>query len=114
MKIKKLYEWVNDSESASYEFEDLEGDITLFRLTSHSVVDLSEPGEFYVCDENDIDPDILDNKSNDLYLITVTTNSDNIDEEKSRSECDEKNNMFIVAVKDDSKCRLVSAAPFNR
>jgi len=37
------------------------GTMTLYRLTSHPVVDLSAPGEFYVSKLEDVDPDLLEN-----------------------------------------------------
>ena len=49
-----------------------------------------------------------------MYLITVTCGSDNIDTNKSQQECDEKGTNSIVAVKDDSKCKVVSANSWNR
>lgn len=106
---------INESEATAnrYKFQSLTGDVTLFRLTSHPVVDLSEPGEYYVCDKADVNPDLLDKKGDEMFLITITTNSNNIDTNKSQQECDKLNNPSIVAIKDDSQCEVISATPFK-
>lgn len=100
------------NESELNEFRKLTGEVTLYRLTSHPVVDLSEPGEYYVCDKKSISPDLLDKKGSEMFLLTVTCNADNIDDEKSQMECDSKGNKSIVAVKDDSKCKFIGVAPY--
>jgi hypothetical protein len=119
---------INESEESDYssfdemeeaenfddcKFSDLGGNVTLYRLTSHPVVDLSEPGEYYVCDKGDLDPNLLDKPGTKLYLITVTCDSSNIDASKSQKECQDKSNNSIVAVMDDTKCKFVSCVPFN-
>src|SRR5581483_12279322 len=57
----------------------LSGEVELYRLTSHPVVDLSEPGEYYVCDKAALDPKLLDNphSATELFVITVKTDSSN-------------------------------------
>ena len=110
----KLNENIEAPVDTKYKYQDLTGEVTLYRLTSHPVVDLSEPGEYYVCDQADVNPDLLDRPGSEMYLITVTCGSDNIDTAKSQQECDEKGINSIVAVKDDSKCKVVSANSWNR
>jgi hypothetical protein len=88
------------------------GDMTLYRLTSHPVVDLSAPGEYYVKSLEDVSPEFLDEKGDgDYFLITVKCPSDNIDMEKSEEECAKHNCDCIVAIKDDSRCEVVSVEP---
>jgi hypothetical protein len=115
MKLKSFNTFsVSESSSASsYKYQTLSGQITLYRLTSHSVVDLTQPGEYYVCDESAISSDILDNKGDNLYLTTVTCDADNIDTEKSQEECSRLSNPFIVAVKDESACEVTSIEPYK-
>ena len=93
---------------------ELSGEVTLYRLTSHPVVDLSSPGEYYVCDKADVDPNLLDkSEGEELYLITVKCNSNNIDLKKSEEECTNLGNNSIVAVKDDKQCQIVSVQPYG-
>jgi hypothetical protein len=90
-------------------------ELTLYRLTSHPVIDLSNPGEFYFSDSSKVNPDFLDNKkSNNFYLITVKCNSSNIDHEKSKLECDKLNCDCVVAVKDDKSCEVISVEPYKK
>ncbi len=100
--------------STEIKAENLTGEVTLYRLTSHPVVDLSSPGEYYVCDKSDVDPKLLDNsEGNELYLITVKCNSNNIDLQKSKTEANSLGNGSIVAVKDDKQCQVVSVQPYG-
>ena len=34
----------------------LEGEVTLYRLTSHPGVDMEQPGKYYVCDKAELNP----------------------------------------------------------
>ncbi len=52
MKIKRF------NESLSIKAENIDGDVILYRLSSHSVIDLSEPGEYYVSSKSELDPEI--------------------------------------------------------
>lgn len=107
MKIKRF------NESLSIKAENIDGEITLYRLSSHSVIDLSEPGEYYVTSKSELDPEMLKNKkSKELFIIKVKTDSSNIDLEKSEKECSKFNNTKIVAVKNDNKCKLISVEPY--
>lgn len=111
--INENAELVND-EAVAIKASELTGEVTLYRLTSHPVVDLSSPGEYYVCDKADVDPNILDKKEgSELYLLTVKTNSDNIDLQESEKEASEHGNDSIVAVKDSSKCKVISVEPYG-
>ncbi len=92
---------------------ELTGEVTLYRLTSHSVVDLSEPGEFYFTDREKVNPDFLENKGSELYLITAKCDSSNIDVQKSEMECGNLDCDCIVAVKDDSKVEVLSVEPYK-
>ena|ERR1035437_3294015 len=112
-KIKSFKNFENKSINESCGCESMQGEINLYRLTSHPIVNLSEPGEYYVCDEDSVDPNLLDNNEGDLFLICVKTNSDNIDIEKSKIECERLGNDCIVAVKDDSLCKVESVNPYN-
>ena len=122
MRLKKFNKFkINESEEimeapveTGSKASTLTGEITLYRLTSHSVVDLSSPGEYYVSDKADIDPSILDNKeSSELYLITVTCDSSNIDLDKSELEIANLGNDSIVAVKSDNNCHIISVTPYG-
>ena len=90
------------------------GSMTLYRLTSHPVVDLSAPGEFYVSKLEDVNPDLLENPGNELFLLTVECPADNVDTEKSEQECAKHNCECIVAVKDDTKCEVVKVEPYKK
>jgi len=90
------------------------GSMTLYRLTSHPVVDLSAPGEFYVSKLEDVNPDLLENPGTELFLLTVECPADNVDKEKSEQECAKHNCECIVAVKDDTKCEVVKVEPFQK
>jgi hypothetical protein len=89
------------------------GSMTLYRLTSHPVVDLSAPGEFYVSKLEDVDPDLLENPGNELFLLTVECPADNVDTEKSEQECAKHDCECIVAVKDDTKCEVIKVEPYK-
>ena len=63
MKLKKFDSFLNE------DLQDLQGpqdsivdtptgEVTLYRLTSHSVVDLNDPGEFYVNSPESVDPNL--------------------------------------------------------
>ena len=105
----KLNEAVNVNKASK-----LKGKVTLYRLTSHHVVDLSRPGEYYVCDKSDVDADLLNKKGKDLYLITVTCDESNIDLDNSDKECAKLDCDCIVSVKDDEKCEIVSVVPYTK
>lgn len=105
----------NDSvDSPSCKASSLTGEVTLYRLTSHPVVDLSQPGEFYFSDSSKVNSEFLKNKeSNELFLITVKCNSSNIDIEKSEMECGKLSCDCVVAVKDDKSCEIISVEPYK-
>ncbi len=117
--VKNFNSFINediDSESTPMECKccSLSGEITLYRLTSHPVIDLSTPGEFYVCDESAIDPDLLERKEGDeLFLITVKCDASNINMEQSEKECVILENPNIIAVNNDSDCEIISVTPYN-
>ena len=90
----------------------LSGDVTLYRLTSHSVVDLDEPGSYYMSSKSEVDPDHLEKKGKSLYLITVKCPSSNIDLDKSEKEIAKLKCSSVVVVKDDKKCDLVKVEPY--
>lgn len=115
MRLKRFNKFkINESVATESKASTLTGEVTLYRLTSHPVVDLSQPGEYYVCDKGDIDPNILDKKEgSELYLITVTCDSSNIDLDKSEMEVANLRNDSIVAVKDDNKCKVISVTPYG-
>lgn len=122
MRLKKFNKFkINESEElmeapveTGSKASTLTGEVTLYRLTSHPVVDLSSPGEYYVCDKGDIDPTILDKKEgSELYLITVTCDSSNIDLDKSELEIANLGNDSIVAVKSDNDCKVISVTPYG-
>lgn len=104
----------NENATVACKASELTGEVTLYRLTSHPVVDLASPGEYYVCDKGDVDPNILDNKEgSELYLITVKTDSSNVDVDSSEKESARLNHESIVAVKDSSKCKVLGVAPYG-
>ena len=63
MKIKRF------NESLSIKAENIDGDVILYRLSSHSVIDLSEPGgsinvdNYYRYNEANYDPDNIETKT---------------------------------------------------
>ena len=110
----KINENIDSAETpSSYKASSLTGEVTLYRLTSHSVLDLSEPGEFYFSDREKVNPDFLENKGSELYLITAKCDSSNIDVQKSEMECGKLDCDCIVAVKDDSKVEVLSVEPYK-
>lgn len=115
MRLKKFNTFkINESVATESKASTLTGEVTLYRLTSHPVVDLSEPGEYYVCDKGDLDPNLLDKKEGtELYLITVTCDANNIDLDKSEAEVAKLENDSIVAVKDDNACKVMSVTPYG-
>lgn len=112
MRIKKYNKFsINESESKSSK---LNGEITLYRLSSHKIINLLEPGNFYVTTKSKLNTDFLKKKTKELYLITVKCDSSNIDIDKSEIECAKLNCDYIVVVKDDKKCELVKVEPFSK
>jgi hypothetical protein len=87
--------------------------VTLYRLTSHSVVDLNDPGEFYVKNKKDVDPKMLEKKGKVLFLITVKCSESNIDLDGSDKES-AKHNKKVIVVKDSKKCDIVEVVPFKQ
>lgn len=88
-------------------------DVTLYRLTSHSVVDLNDPGEFYVKSKGDVDPKMLGKKGKDLFLIKVKCPDSNIDLDESDKES-AKHNKKVIVVKDSKKCDIIEVVPFKQ
>lgn len=86
--------------------------IKLYRLTSHAILDLNDPGEFYVKSQNDIDPKMLDKKGKDLFVITVECPSSNIDLDKSDKES-ALHNIKVYVVKDSKKCEVIKVEPYK-
>ena len=86
--------------------------IKLYRLTSHAVVDLNDPGEFYVKSQKDIDPKMLNKKSKNLFVITVECPSSNIDLDKSEKES-ALHNAKVYVVKDSKKCDVIKVEPYK-
>lgn len=111
MKIFRFNNYNNINEGCKA--ASLSGSITLYRLTSHDVVDLSNPGEYYVCDKADISPDFLEKKGEYLYLITVECDSSNVDVSASESECAKLGADCIVAVKNDDQCDVITVEPYS-
>ena len=109
MKISRFNNYnINESCKAA----SLTGEVTLYRLTSHDVVDLAAPGEYYVCDEADINPSLLKKQDGDLYLITVKCDSSNINVDESEKECAKHESECIVAVNDDKSCEIITVEPY--
>ncbi len=105
MKIKRF------NEAATEKHEN----VNLYRLSAYPVIDLSEPGDYYVTSKSALDSKLLKSKGKkgDLYVINVKTNSNNIDLDKSDVERAKFNNNKIVVVKDDKKCELIKVEPFK-
>lgn len=103
----------NSESPVTCKASELTGEVTLYRLTSHAVVDMSEPGEFYFSDKEKVNPEFLENKGTDLYLITAKCDASNIDLDKSEMECGKLDCDCIVAVKDDSKVEVLSVEPYK-
>lgn len=115
MRLKKFNQFgINESvKDVKSKASELKGEVTLYRLTSHSVVDLEQPGEYYVCNKSEVDPDLLEKSGDELFLITVTCDSSNIDLDESEKECARLDCDCIVAVKDDKKCKVKSVEPYK-
>ena len=113
MKLKNFSNFQKVYEAFESKASKLSGEVTLYRLTSHPVVDLSDPGEFYVSSQSDIDPKLLEKPGSELFLITVKTTSDNIDLDESEKECVKHNVDSIVSVKDSEKCEVVKVEPYK-
>ena len=111
MKLKKFN---NFKLNEDLDIVEPTGEVTLYRLTSHSVVDLSDPGEFYVNSQQALDPSLLDKPGTDLFVITVTTDGSNIDTEGSEKEAAKHNNESVVMVKDSTKCEIVTIVPYTK
>ncbi len=110
MKLIKPFNRFKTNESVDLESNDM---IKLYRLTS-AVINMSEPGDFYFSDPEKVNPDFLKNKDIDkLFLTTVECDVDNIDTERSKKESEKFNCDCIVVVKDDKKCKFVSAEPYE-
>lgn len=116
MTLKKFNQFVNESIEGSEDMapERPVGNVTLYRLTSHSVVDLSDPGEFYVDSLEAVDPSLLDKPGQELFLITVITDSSNIDEEGSKAEAEKLGNESIIMVKDSALCEVEKVEPYKK
>jgi len=116
MKLKKFNNFLNESLEGPQDtvVDTPTGEVTLYRLTSHSVVDLNDPGEFYVNSQESLDPSLLDKPGTDLFVITVTTDGSNIDTEGSEKEATKHNNESIVMVKDSTKCEVVTIVPYTK
>ena len=102
-KASKISKVVSDGHST----------LALYRLTSHPVLDLSEPGEYYVYVKSDINPSMLDKKGKDMFIITVNCPASNVDLDKSEMECAKHDCDSIVVVKDDKKCEVISVEPYD-
>jgi hypothetical protein len=116
MKLKKFNNFLNENLEGPEDtvLNTPTGEVTLYRLTSHSVVDLNDPGEFYVNSPESVDPSLLDKPGQDLFLITVTTDSSNIDVEGSEKEAAKHDSDAIVMVKDSTKCEIVTIVPYTK
>ena len=113
MRLKNFSNYQKVYEAFESKASKLSGQVTLYRLTSHSVVDLSDPGEFYVASLEDVDPNVLEKKSSELFLITVKTDSSNIDLDESEKECAKHNSDSIVSVRDSGKCEVIKVEPYK-
>jgi hypothetical protein len=116
MKLKKFNNFLNENLEGPQDtvVDTPTGEVTLYRLTSHSVVDLNDPGEFYVNSPESVDPRLLDKPGQDLFLITVTTDGSNIDVEGSKAEAEKQGNDAVVMVKDSTKCEIVTVVPYTK
>ena len=116
MKLKKFNNFLNENLEGPQDtvVDTPTGEVTLYRLTSHSVVDLNDPGEFYVNSPESVDPSLLDKPGQDLFLITVTTDGSNIDIEGSKAEAEKQGNDAVVMVKDSTKCEIVTVVPYTK
>lgn len=116
MKLKKFNNFLNENLEGPQDtvVDTPTGEVTLYRLTSHSVVDLNDPGEFYVNSPESVDPSLLDKPGQDLFLITVTTDASNIDVEGSKAEAEKQGNDAVVMVKDSTLCEIVTVVPYTK
>jgi hypothetical protein len=116
MKLKKFDNFLNEDLQGPQDsiVDTPTGEVTLYRLTSHSVVDLNDPGEFYVNSPESVDPNLLDKKGTELFLITVTTDASNIDADGSEKEAAKHDNESIIMVKDSTLCDIVTVVPYTK
>jgi hypothetical protein len=117
MRIKRFNEAsevkAKDSKIAKV-LKDGHSTLVLYRLTSQPVLDLSEPGLYYVYVKSDINPSMLDKKGGDMYVITVKCPASNVDLDKSEMECAKHDCDSIVVAKDDKMCEVISVEPYNK
>ena len=112
MKIKRFNESV----------QSVNENVTLYRLVSVPkgeplVVDTESPGKFYFNNETGIDPSLLKNDGGDLHVIKITTPSDNIDSEASKSESDANGKQIgnaIVVLSDPTLAEVESITPYKK
>ncbi len=120
MKLKRFNNFINEDISDELISNDLDtdldtdGEVTLYRLTSHPVIDLSSPGEYYVDSLDAVDPSLLNKPGSSLFLITVKCNSSNIDDDASEKESAKLGNDNIIVVKEDSTCEVISVEPYKK
>ncbi len=115
MEIKSFNNFKTNESVTTCKATSMKGEVTLYRLTTHPVVNLSKPGQFYFSNVNKIDPEKLKSKSRkELFIITVKCDSSNIDVKKSEIECVKLDCDCIVVVKSDSKCELISVEPYKK
>ena len=113
----KINEYMDVESPSSCKAASLTGEVTLYRLVPESAiynVDLESPGKFYFCDMDEVNPDFLEEPSNELFLITVKCDSSNIDIEKSEAECDRLGSGCIVGLKDDTACEVISVEQYKK
>ena len=105
MKVQRFNSFkINESDQS---------EMTLYRLSSHSVIDFENPGSYYFSNREDVDPNVLDKNSNMYYLLTVKCPASNVDSDKTQAEVEKTGVDSIVAVRDEKNCKVITAEPYQ-
>lgn len=91
--------------------------VTLYRLVSVGnneplVVDTKKPGKYYFQSEKDMDIDVLKKKGQEYHVLTVETDSNNIDQVASEEESS-KHGCKCVVLKNETGAKLVKTEPYK-
>lgn len=82
-------------------------ELTLYRLVrvpkgEPLVVNFDEPGKHYFKSKNTADPSLLKNQTGDLWMMEVTTDSDNVVSEDDN----------VIVIEDPRMAKVQSIIPF--
>lgn len=83
-------------------------DLTLFRLVrvpegEPLVINFDEPGKYYFKSKKSADPQLLKNKTGDIWVMEVTTDSNNVASEDDN----------VIVIEDPKMAKVQSIIPFT-